>query len=1320
MRALLILTLTAAALITACGDLPHSEAPLHVVPVFDPASGRIPTPNELLMDPTVGRVALPIEPTMSAAEAEYVEGFMNTLDGFPVHSALSCLFSSADVDPAAVTEDGVQVYDVTEVVEAARKGIGAPATGIVRLPFDGFRATLDQISDADGQELARLTLYPLAPLAPGRRFAVVLTSALTTTAGAPLAPGALFNLLKSRSPLIDKHGNRTVLQASLDDATALVFEQARRDNDAVLSGLEALSASFDRAQVVLMWTFPTHRASVMQHDPMAGVLPLPNDLLMSEGHVALPTPADAPAVTRYLIDEWMNTLDGWRADSVVDLRLTRPAAEGEVVLIGHGAAPTVAVLDVTDPTAPAPITGLVVTDDGAGRLTLTLPERFTHGHRYLVGVSRGLATQGADTKQGLVPSAVQAFLLMERPLMVDGVNQMPGFLGDDDAARLEATRADLAALIPTLAGYEMERASLAGLFTFTISSRGEHLFDPSRGELPLPNDLLMDEDHLALPIPDGASDAEQALLTWMNQLDGYGHTTTGGTRFSIAPDADLLTDALRVLRLDGAAGTPTADVVARATPGDPFISIHPATWLEPDTRYAIILTHALRDGDGRPLTEATLTRLLKSPHPIVDEDGRNLLTGLIADAEAPALEARRLTYAPLFDGLDEALDIPREEVLAFWTFTTHSGGEAIFDPAITAPGFMPSPSDILRVVDDAGVASLNLPLPGDADPEEQALVQTLNGLDGFATLAITTASVSGEVDVATITPYPRTGPLIEDLDAFDAVGLGVADITPMLQDPDNPLAKGEIRLLGEERVTTTVDGDQLRIEPVVGFPWEGGHTYLVTLFDHARTEGGQAFEPSPAFTLVRGADLLSNDIGQSQVSSLTDADAARLEAVRLGYQALLEGLEGPPLNVARERVRLAWTFTVQAVEAPLAFLRERLAIAPQVEEAAVLGGDLIRPSEATGYVPDWVSQESGHLRAVVPNGRLQGHLLLGSPVWTDPDTPDLPAFRFDGGGAPAWNTTEADPQRVVPFVLSIPKNIGAISGPYPVVIVMHDLGGSRHDMWSVADDLASAGFACLAIDAVYHGARAALHHPDGPQAIEDPRAAFLSSDLTATRDAFRQTTLDLLEVARLVREGTLNQWLVAHDDEDLLGGNDMVLNDEVAFLGVAFGAQIGLPFVVVEEDVRAAALNVPVAHLARLLDESESEWLGVALEGILAGLGGGARAERLATIQWILDPADALNFARQVCSAPLGGHDAVPVLVQEAALDELIPTAITDELVRALEHEGCVGQIQRERYESSAHAFLTTLPPGASHEAQLERARARGDLVQFFSAHLGQ
>jgi dienelactone hydrolase len=1319
MRPLILLTLSCVALVTACGDLPRSEAPLHVVPVFDPASGRIPTPNELLMDPTTGRVTLPIEPTMSAAEVEYIEGFLNTLDGFPVNSSLSCLFSSTDVDPATLDEEGVRIYDVTEVVEATRKGVNAPATGITPLPLEGFSTTLDTIPDADGQELARLTLHPLTPLAPGRRFAVVLTSAISTTAGAPLAPGALFNLLKSRSPLIDKHGNRTVFQASLDDAAALVLEQARRDQDAVLTGLEALSASFDRAQVVLMWTFPTHRASVMQLDPQAGALPLPNDLLMSEGRVALPTPADAPPVMRYLIDDWMNTLDGWRSDSVIDLRLTRPVAEGGITLIGHGAAPSVAVLDVTDPAAPGPITGLDVTNDSAGRVTLTLPQRFTHGHRYLVAVSRGLATRDGDTTRGLVPSAVQAFLLMERPLWVDGVNQMPRFLSDADAARLEAARTDLDARIPNLAGYELDRASLAGMFTFTISSRGEHLFDPTRDELPLPNDLLMEGGLLALPIPDGASDAEQALLAWMNQLDGYGHTMSGGTHFSVAPDADLLTDAFEALRLEGAAGVPSADLIARAAPGDPFITIAPATWLEPDARYAVVLTHALRDEDDQPLTEATLTRLLKSPHPIVDEEGRNLLAGLIADADAPALEERRRSYAPLFDELDEGLGIPREDVLAFWTFETHSGGEAIFDPAIEAPGFVPSPSDLLRVVDEAGSARLNLPLPDGAGPQEQALIQTLNTLDGYATLAAMTATVSGVVDAATITPYPRTGPLIEDLDAFDAVGLGVADITPMLQDPDNPLAKGDIRLLGEDRVVTTVDGDQLRIEPVSGFPWEGGHTYLVTLFDQAMTQAGAAFEPSPSFTLVRGAELLSNDLGQSQVSSLTDADAARLEAVRLGYQPLLEDLEGPPLNVARERVRLAWTFTVQAVEAPLAFLRERLAIAPMVEEEAVLGGDLIRPAEATGYVPDWVSHESGHLHAVVPNGRMQGHLLLGSPVWASPETPDLPAFRFDADGAPAWNTTETDPQRVVPFVLSIPKNVGAVSGPYPVVIFMHGLGGSRHDMWSVADKLASAGLASLAIDAVYHGARAALHHPDGPQMIEDPRATFLSSDLTATRDSFRQTTLDLLQVARLIREGALNQWLLANDHEDLLGGNDMALDDEIGFLGVSFGALIGLPFVVVEEDVRAAALNVPAAHLALLLDETESEWLSGALDDILAELGG-ERLDALASMQWILDPADALNVARRVCSAPLEGHDAVPVLVQEAALDEIVPASVSDELVRALEHEGCVGQIRREVYASSTHDFLTTLPQGASHEAQLERARARADVAQFLGAHVGQ
>src|SRR5690348_2131965 len=61
-------------------------------------------------------------------------------------------------------------------------------------------------------------------------------------------------------------------------------------------------------------------------------------------------------------------------------------------------------------------------------------------------------------------------------------------------------------------------------------------FDPSQSPpvVPTPNDLATDPmtGLLAIPVPPGASEADQQFIAYLNTLDGYPTTVTGNETFS--------------------------------------------------------------------------------------------------------------------------------------------------------------------------------------------------------------------------------------------------------------------------------------------------------------------------------------------------------------------------------------------------------------------------------------------------------------------------------------------------------------------------------------------------------------------------------------------------------------------------------------------------------------------------------------------------------------------------------------------------------------------------------------------------------------------
>ena len=269
-------------------------------------------------------------------------------------------------------------------------------------------------------------------------------------------------------------------------------------------------------------------------------------------------------------------------------------------------------------------------------------------------------------------------------------------------------------------------------------------------------------------------------------------------------------------------------------------------------------------------------------------------------ADAAQLEALRSGLAPLLSWL-EALPtdkaIPRADVAVAWTFTTSAANEALFDPTA---GLLPFPNDVLI---DQTTGKVALPISPSDPAAVQAIKGGLNTLDGFSNNGPATTAFSLPLDPATVT-------LIPDLTGVLTLSnpIGVADITTV--DPSNPDTLTNLVIYGPDVMTVRYDQGQLVVQNVSGDPLPPKHRYMVILFDGLKSAGTDPLpiHVSPVFWMARNELPLVDGTGKSQMpSTLSDADAAQLEQLRLAYSGIFDALAG--LGIGREKVLGFFTFT---------------------------------------------------------------------------------------------------------------------------------------------------------------------------------------------------------------------------------------------------------------------------------------------------------------------------------------------------------------------------------------------------------------------------
>ncbi len=649
--------------------------------------------------------------------------------------------------------------------------------------------------------------------------------------------------------------------------------------------------------------------------------------------------------------------------------------------------------------------------------------------------------------------------------------------------------------------------------------------------------------------------------------------------------------------------------------------------------------------------------------------------------------------------------------------------EIEFNPA---GKIIPFPNNLLL---DPATGKVALPQQCNESPTSAATRASINKLDGFGTYEPT-------LNVTFTEPVDLTS-LANRVLLYQRVRAGTA------QDPASAVPIPVIAIPGKairygNQADLAACTDPAMIEQVTFVPTRAldqKSTYTVVLLDGIKTAAGPDFNASFTWTLIREPEpvVVIDDDGnvttnRTPLDPFSTAGRASLAGIDLLWKAHATGLAFlAGAGHSSDQILLAWEFNTQTITDPFdATVAGSPASAPTL--LPLLGNQSLAAlaTARTGVFaqcPNNITDTQCLLRILLGAGNYTVGTatcaaagcaaisdVLGSLLLSKQYQADVPNTLYTGTGTTAipgaWSdplkptvvhdTNNANPlandaQAKISAIVLIPQGTAPTAG-WPTVIFQHGITRSRGDVLAVAGNLASQGFAVVAIDAVNHGSRAvrisnaASADPDvncvdvtvgipsaRPDLGPDPTAKsgcyapVLSPDLAATRDSFRQTVLDIQQLVTSLKAcGTtacgslkVDPTKIMYLGHSLVGGN--------------FGA-IVMPFA----DIKAGVLNAAGAGWLDIIENTEAtEQFQCPLVDALiaAGFLTGAPYDKVAMTglcttdawktmpgyrqfaaigRWLLDSADPANFA--------GRLGAEKFLLQEIENDEVVPNIATDNL----------------------------------------------------------
>ena len=774
-------------------------------------------------------------------------------------------------------------------------------------------------------------------------------------------------------------------------------------------------------------------------------------------------------------------------------------------------------------------------------------------------------------------------------------------------------------------------------------------FDPDAKVIPMPSDVLRDDELGVLAIPlddDTLSAAERELYEYLNTLDGWSSGSSGTVELSgaIAPTT-VGPDTLQVWKWGGVP-TRVTDARVSISADEQKVTIDaPREGWERGAQYVVLMRGGQAGVEGKAgekLECDAAFYFLRQTERLDTAEHARAFPGKDAAERADnarKLEELRVELAPHFEFFERE-GVARDEVAALWRFTVTTRVELAMDKSTQR---MPLP---IQLMIDPATGKVDLPpAPWDSAVETEAK-QRLRAYEGFATSANLLFGMTGPIKAETLTA--------------DSVQLWRVGATPVR-------VPATARLM-DDRMHVVVTPTQL--------PLDEATTYAVVVTDAVQDAEGRPIVAMPAGALLKAQSAVA-EAGASRVKVVDDVDALKIEGARATLEPLLD-------QVGRARVVAAWPFTTMTIKPRILEVvgtAGRLGVSPEPADLASK-----TPVQALGDFPLAISSLLNVDRVVT--GTIQ------SPYFLDDTTR---AWRTDGNH-------RVDP---VQFVMTVPRNLPA-GRPAPVVIFGHAIMTERRFVLALGDALAAKGFVAVTIDFPFHGSRTQCI-AGGPISVVDPRtgeltslppcqagttcnpqgrcvdalgqgnklalwpvlnypvasgAAFLEIDHIAnTKDHFDQAVLDLGALERSLREG---DWSAA------IGRP--VDTSRIYYAGQSLGGILGATFLAGAPGARRAVLNVPGADLVDMF--GDSTWFGPQVDAFFTREGvdrDSFEAERFLDVaKWMVDAVDPQNLGSATGDREL--------LLQMATLDFIIPNAYTKTLERV------TGAPRRDYI--AEHAFL--------------------------------
>jgi pimeloyl-ACP methyl ester carboxylesterase len=898
------------------------------------------------------------------------------------------------------------------------------------------------------------------------------------------------------------------------------------------------------------------------------------------------------------------------------------------------------------------------------------------------------------------------------------------------------------------------------------------VFDPANSLIPLPNDLALAS---APSLPDGAQKElliafaqaggfpnDQEVPLTIDFTRGETDPESGAVTYT-APDvvlSSVSSSTLLVVQVTATGALPiamdyaSAQYVKGPTRGTLTLRRMPnagkRNW-DPGARYAVAVRGGARGvqvEDGHPAglqpqpTFYVLRESALADRTLTDSHNQFLLPGTPAEKAAAAAQLetiRTQMVRPALLLLDASNIFPASEVALLQTFAIEAGASV---PVDAGTATLPLPIDLLRNPDTVqnGVKVVGKVVNNPAFGPAAAGLATL---DGFSTTAMILAPTSAPIDAATVQGnvalYKLNGAAAPTKVLDLATALGTGGAPGYVAQPD---AIGQP--CGDTLCATAIGLAPAVPAPVPGLgtvpvpPLDEATEYAVVVTNGVKDATGAPLKRSTFAKILLSLQSLPVDAqGKSQLVGVSDAIAGQI--------ALMKGRLAPVLATLsaeqKSNVVMAWTFRTQSITGT----------SLQLSAAAY------NPAAAAAFVPG----------APVANPLLPAMTGVAAFYDVKINTFDAidPATGALNPNNAAWPLRSIDALVAVPVAENVPFCAGSETDRCaPLAVVHHGLGGGRYQAAAIASTLTQAGYVVVAIDAPYHGHRAFCSQdshcatssaPDAPNGVCTPDAAkatqgdaippgtcttgalrfdaspskmtttasgnyFISANFFRIRDAIRQDLIDHGAVtlafappaARAAGTDPFVTQLGTH-------GIAKVDPSKVHYVGVSLGGIVGTNVVATNPRFSSAVLSVAGGPLVDVFTNAPA--FATQVDALFEGLGidrhdPADAAQYLKTLnvaKWILDPADPVNFAQHLATAPLphllaNPDGSVPqpakdVLGQIATCDPVVPNpynallyGLADVPVTWFESataaNGCVGHsapIQSPEGQAQIASFLT-------------------------------